>query len=474
MEKRISKSPVKDMTSGSPGKLILGFAVPMLLGMLFQQFYSMVDTVIVGRCLGVDALASVGSTGAVNFMVNGFVIGICSGFAIPVAQRFGAQDYKDMRRFVANAGWLSVIFAAVMTAVISLLTRNILEWMQTPENIIQGAYDYILFIFLGIPATFLYNMLAGIIRSLGDSRTPVYFLVLSSILNIGLDLFFILGIGTGVEGAAYATVISQAVSGTLCLLYMRKKFQILRMGKDEIRFSWNHGKILCSMGIPMGLQYSITAIGSVIIQTAINSLGSVAVASVAAAQKVTMLFCCPFDALGGTMATYAGQNVGARKLERIRQGVGSATWIGVGYSLIAFGVLYTAGGLLPMLFVDSSETVVIRQAHQYMICESMFYILLTFVNVWRFTIQGLGCSGFAVLAGVCEMVGRSFVGFAVVPVFGFGAVGFASPLAWLLADCFLVPAFHHCIRKLEKKMGEEEAGKSGWQENRKVLAAGSK
>lgn len=472
MKKEVSKSPVKDMTSGSPVKLILGFAVPMLLGMLFQQFYSMVDTVIVGRCLGVDALASVGSTGAINFMVNGFVIGICSGFAIPIAQRFGAKDYKDMKRFVANAGWLSVIFAVIMTSVISLLAWNILEWMRTPENIIQGAYDYIFFIFLGIPAAFLYNMLAGIIRSLGDSKTPVYFLVLSSVLNIGLDLFFILAAGTGVEGAAYATVISQAVSGMLCLLYMKKKFQILRMEKDELRFSWNHGKILCSMGIPMGLQYSITAIGTVIIQTAINSLGSVAVASVAAAQKVTMLFCCPFDALGGTMATYAGQNVGAKKLDRIQQGVKSATWIGVGYSLIAFVVLYTAGGIFPMLFVDASETMVIRQAHQYMICESMFYILLTFVNVWRFTIQGLGFSSFAVLAGVCEMVGRGLVGFVIVPVFGFAAVGFASPLAWFLADCFLVPAFHHCIRKLRIQMKDPESGSSGWQA--RSAMAGSK
>ena len=296
MTQEASKTLVKDMTDGIPARLILGFAVPMLFGFLFQQFYSMVDTVIVGKFLGVDALASVGSTSAVNFMINGFVIGICSGFAIPVAQRFGARDYKDMRRFVANAVWLSFLFASVMTVSVSLLARQILILMQTPENIIDGAYDYILFIFIGIPATYLYNMLAGIIRSLGDSKTPVYFLVFSSFLNILLDLLFIVWLQTGVAGAAYATVISQAVSGFLCFMYMKKHYPVLKMERSELEWSLRHAGILCKMGVPMGLQYSITAIGSVVIQTAINSLGSAAVASVTAGQKVSLFFCCPFEA----------------------------------------------------------------------------------------------------------------------------------------------------------------------------------
>lgn len=447
---------IKAMTEGSPVKLILGFAVPMLLGMLFQQFYSMVDTVIVGKFLGVEALAAVGSTGAINFMINGFVIGICSGFVIPVAQRFGAQDYKDMRKFVANAGWLSIIFAVAMTTVISLLTWNILVWMNTPQNIIQGAYRYIFFIFLGIPATFLYNLLAGIIRSLGDSKTPVYFLVISSVLNVILDIFFIVFTKTGVEGAAYATVISQAVSGIFCLLYMKKKFTILKMERDEIALDRVHVKILCSMGIPMGLQYSITAIGSVVIQTAINGLGSVAVASVTAAQKISMFFCCPFDALGGTMATYAGQNVGAKKLDRIVQGVHAANGIGIIYALAAFGITLLFGGKIPLLFVDASETQVIEQARQYLTCNVLFFIALVFVNVYRFTIQGLGFSFFAVFAGVFEMVARGLAGAVMVPLFGYAAVCFSSPLAWIFADIFLIPAFGHCIKRLQKRFGKEE------------------
>lgn len=450
MTQEASKTLVKDMTDGIPARLILGFAVPMLFGFLFQQFYSMVDTVIVGKFLGVDALASVGSTSAVNFMINGFVIGICSGFAIPVAQRFGARDYKDMRRFVANAVWLSFLFASVMTVSVSLLARQILILMQTPENIIDGAYDYILFIFIGIPATYLYNMLAGIIRSLGDSKTPVYFLVFSSFLNILLDLLFIVWLQTGVAGAAYATVISQAVSGFLCFMYMKKHYPVLKMERSELEWSLRHAGILCKMGVPMGLQYSITAIGSVVIQTAINSLGSAAVASVTAGQKVSLFFCCPFEALGGTMATYAGQNAGAGKINRIWQGVRSATALGAAYAVIACAVLYFFGDRIPLLFVDAGETEVIRQAHQLLIYNSLFYIPLTIVNVWRFTIQGMGFSLLAVAAGVCEMIGRAFVGFCLVPLAGYIAICFASPLAWIIADAFLIPAFFHCMRALRK------------------------
>ena len=309
------------MTNGSPMKLILGFSVPLLFGFLFQQFYNMVDTIIVGKCLGVSALAAVGSTGSINFMIIGFCTGACSGFAIPVAQKFGAGDYTGMRKFVANAGWLSAVFAAVMTTIVGLLCMNILQWMNTPEDIIQGAYDYIFVIFLGIPVTYLYNMLAGIIRSLGDSKTPVYFLLLSSLMNIGLDFFTILVLGMGVGGPALATVISQGISAVLCLIYMIRHYPILHMKNGEWKPDGRMLGTLCSMGIPMGLQYSITAIGSVVLQTAVNSLGSMAVAAVSTGSKVSMFFCCPFDALGGTMATYAGQNVGAKKLDRVKEGL---------------------------------------------------------------------------------------------------------------------------------------------------------
>ena len=449
----MAKGEGKDLTTGSPFRLIFGFAVPMLLGYLFQQFYNMVDTIIVGQCLGVTALAAVGSTGSINFMINGFCIGVCSGFAIPVAQKFGAGDEKGLRRFVANAGWLSLIFSIIMTTVIGLLCMDILRWMDTPEDIIQGAYDYIFVIFLGIPVTYLYNLLAGIIRSLGDSRTPVYFLLLSSALNVVLDFYSILGLGMGVEGPALATVFSQGVSAVLCLIYMMKRYPILRMSPEERRPDGNLMKILCGMGIPMGLQYSITAIGSVVLQTAVNSLGSMAVAAVSTGSKVSQFFCCPFDALGGTMATWAGQNVGAKKLDRVKKGTWTACLLGFAYSLLAFVILLFGGKYIALLFLDPEETEIIGRVSQFLIGNSMFYIPLTLVNVLRFSIQGMGFSGFAILAGVCEMVARAFVGFVLVPSFGFLPACFASPLAWICADLFLIPAFFHCLKKLRSLFG---------------------
>ncbi len=229
----MAKSSTKDMTTGSPMKLILGFSLPLLFGFLFQQFYSVVDTVIVGQFLGMNALAGVGATGSVNFMIVGFCMGVCSGFAIPVAHKFGAKDYSGMRQVIANCVWLSIVFSAVMTVIVVFLCRNILVWMKTPDDIIEDAYIYIVIIFIGIPTTYLYNMLSGIIRSMGDSKTPLLFLMLSSILNIGLDLLCILSFEMGVAGAAVATVVSQLISGILCLFYMMKKFEVLHIEKDE-------------------------------------------------------------------------------------------------------------------------------------------------------------------------------------------------------------------------------------------------
>ena len=450
----MQKNEIKDLTVGSPMKLILSFAIPMLFGFLFQQFYNMVDTIIVGKCLGVSALAAVGSTGSINFMIIGFCTGACSGFAIPVAQKFGAGDYVGMRKFVANAGWLSAVFAAVMTTIVGFLCMDILQWMNTPEDIIQGAYDYIFIIFLGIPVTYLYNILAGIIRSLGDSKTPVYFLLLSSLMNIALDFFTILVLGMGVSGPALATVISQGISAVLCLIYMIRHYPILHMKDEEWKPDGRMLGTLCSMGIPMGLQYSITAIGSVVLQTAVNSLGSMAVAAVSTGSKVSMFFCCPFDALGGTMATYAGQNVGAKKLDRVKEGLKAASLIGIVYSLIAFVILFFGGKYIALLFMDADQTEIIGRVAMFLIGNSMFYIPLTFVNVVRFTIQGMGFSTFAILAGVCEMAARSLVGFCLVPVFGFLPACFESPLAWIFADAFLIPAFFHCMKKLKVLFGE--------------------
>lgn len=449
-------SKTKDLTTGSPMKLILGFATPLLFGFLFQQFYNVVDTIIVGQCLGVKALAGVGATGSLNFMIVGFCMGVCNGFAIPVAHKFGAKDYSGMRQMIANSVWLSCAFAAVMTAVVTFLCRNILLLMNTPADIFDNAYSYILIIFWGIPATYLYNLLSGVIRSMGDSKTPLMFLLLSSVLNIGLDLLCIVTFHMGIAGAAAATVVSQLVSGVLCFFYMKKKFEILQISKEEWKVNLGHMRLLCGMGVPMGLQYSITAIGSVILQTAVNSLGSVAVASVTAAGKVSMFFCCPFDAMGSTMATYGGQNVGAKKLDRLGEGLRACSKLGIGYALIAFVILFFFGNVFTGLFVTAGETEIVSFARQMLLANAMFFIPLAFVNIIRFMIQGMGFSMFAVLAGVFEMVARALAGLFLVPWLGFTGACLASPLAWIFADAFLIPAYIHVRKKLERMMGERE------------------
>lgn len=446
---------MKDMTKGSPIRLILGFAIPLLLGMLFQQFYNLVDMIIVGRFLGSSALAAVGSTGSINFMILGFCMGVCNGFAIPVAQKFGAKDEKQLRYYVANSIWLSIIFAVVMTIAVCALCRNILIWMDTPADIFDASYAYIIVIFMGIPVTYLYNLLSGFMRSLGDSKSPLIFLVISSVLNILFDVVAIAVFHLGVAGAAVATVLAQAISGISSLIYMIRKFPILRVHGEEWKWRGIFVARLCSMGIPMGLQYSITAIGSVILQTAVNGLGSMAVAAMTAGGKLSMFFCCPFDAFGSTMATYAGQNLGAGKLQRVTKGMVQCSFLAAGYSIVAAIVMILFGKNLALLFVDSTEVELIANVAKLLVINSLFFIPLALVNIIRFAIQGLGFGKLAIFAGVAEMIGRSVVAFGFVARFGFVAACLASPFAWVLADVFLIPAYAYCIRKLRPMIQEK-------------------
>ena len=448
----MASNTTKDMTSGSTMKLILGFAVPLLMGMLFQQVYSLVDTIIVGRFLGVSALAAVGATGSINFLIVGFCQGICNGFALPVAQRFGAKDYDGLRKYVGNSAVLSIIFGGAITLITVIACRPILELMQTPADIIDLSYHYIVVIFAGIPAIMLYNILSAYLRSLGDSITPVIFLVLSAGLNIGLDLLFIVTFHWGVFGAAFATVLSQAVSGILCLILIIKKFDLLHLKREDWKLDWDYSRYLLIMGLPMGLQYSITAIGSVILQASVNTLGSTAVASMTAGSKISMFVVCPFDALGSTMATFGGQNVGAGRLDRLGRGLRSAVILGAIYSALILVVLIFFGRDLILLFVRAKEAAVIAQAKQFLVTNAAFYLMLALVNIVRFLIQGMGFSGFAVFAGVFEMVARTLIGLVFVPIFGFTAACSANPLAWIFADCFLIPAFFHCRKKLQNAM----------------------
>ena len=439
----------KDLTTGSPLKLILYFAFPTYLGMLFQQFYNIVDTVIVGKLLGIGPLAGVGSTGSLNFMVLGFCMGLCSGFAIPIAQKFGAREESALRKYVANSFWLAAVFSVLLTVPVCVFCRPILRLMNTPEDVFEYAYRYIFIIFLGIPAAFLYNILAGILRSLGDSKTPVVFLALSSFLNIALDIITIRLFGMGVEGTALATVISQAASGIICFFYMKKRYAVLRMNAQERRPDGRCMARLCYMGIPMGLQYSVTAIGTLIIQATMNGFGSAAVAGATAAQRIHGFLACPLDALGSTMAPYTGQNMGAGKLERISKGVWSASLCGIACSAAMYAVAAVFGRSLVCIFLDVPEETVIGYAAQFLTITAGGYCLLTLVNVVRFSIQGMGFSVLAIVSGIMEMIARAIAGLFLAPRFGFAAVAFAHPLAWIFADVFLIPAFLLCRKRIQ-------------------------
>lgn len=456
-EMKKSSSPAKDLTVGSPMKLILGFAFPMFLGLLFQQFYSLVDTMIVGKYLGVDPFAGVGSTGSLNFIVIGFCMGLCSGFSVPISQSFGAKDFPLLRKMVTNSVWLCTFFSVVITTLMLLFCRPVLTWMNTPENIFEYAYIYIFIIFAGIPCTILYNMTAAILRALGDSKSPIIFLAISSAINIGLDLLLIIVFRMGVDGAALATVVSQGVSGVISIIYIKKKFDILAMEKGDWKLERHLAGKLTGVGIPMGLQYSITGIGSVILQTAVNGLGSIYVASMTAGSKINIFLACPFDALGQTMAPYAGQNIGARKLDRVGKGLRVACIIGFIVSGLMVIVVKLFGDQLTMLFLDEKDPVIMQNSTQFLIIVSAFYCLLTLVNTVRFTIQGMGFSSLAIIAGVMEMIARGIAGMLLVPAFGYLGACYSSPLAWLLADAFLIPAFFLCKRKVARQL---EVGKA--------------
>jgi len=449
----MARSTVKDLTQGNPLKLILGFSVPLLFGLFFQQLYNFVDTAIVGRFLGAHALAAVGSTGCINFMILGFCMGLCAGFAIPIAQAFGAHDETELRRYVGNAIYVCAALSVVLAASTSLLCPWMLRALNTPEDIIADATAYIQPIFMALPVTVLFNMSSGVLRSLGDSKTPVYFVASAALINIVLDVVFILYFNMGVRGAAIATIISQLYSGVGCFIVMKKRFPILHLSQDDLLFRPDFAKRLLGMGIPMGLQFSITAIGSVVIQTAINGLGTVAVASVAAASKLCNLFYCVIDALSTTMATFSGQNVGARKVYRIHEGLKTATVIGGVYSVIVFLVAWLFGPALLTLFVSAAETEVIALGHEYLLFNTVPYFFLLMVNLLRFSIQGMGFTRAAMFAGVAEMIARTLVAVVLVPLMGFPGACCANPVAWIAADLFLFPCYLHVSKRLAQQLG---------------------
>ena len=445
---------VSDMTVGSPLRQITKFALPLILGYILQQMYLVIDAAIVGRWIGVGALAAVGASSSIMFLVMGFCNGACAGFAIPVAQSFGAKDYSKMRLYVANAVRISAVMATVVTLLSLMFCRRILQMVNTPADIFHDAYIFLMLQFAAIPLTFGFNLFSGQIRALGNSRQPFYFLITSAVVNVLLDVVLILGCGLGVAGAGIATWLSQALSVILCLWYIRKHMQLLIPKGDERRFDNKRTSILLNNGVPMGLQFSITGIGIIMLQSANNALGTICVAAFTASMRIKYLFTCVFENIGVAMATYCGQNLGARRMDRVTKGVKNAIKLMLIYFVFTFALIYPFADWMMRLFVDSGETEVVGRAAQFMRIANYFYPALGLLTILRYSIQGLGFSNLSMLSGVMEMIARCGVSLWLVPALAWTGVCLGDPVAWCMADIFLIPAFLWVQRRLKKQAKE--------------------
>lgn len=443
-----------DMTQGSPLKIFIFFSIPLLIGNIFQQLYSMVDTIIVGRFVGVDALAAVGSTGSMFFLVNGMILGLTSGFGVLVSQKFGAKDEAGVKKAVASNITLTLISTFLMTVIALIVKNPLLRMMNTPENIFDNANTYITIIFAGLITQALYNMSAGILRALGDSKTPLYFLIISSILNVILDLVFIINFKMGVSGAAYATNIAQGFSAVLCLTYSYKRFQVLRLKKEDFKVDSHYYTKHLKIGVPMGLQFSVTAVGIIIVQSAINVFGSIVIASYTASSKVLQLVMQPSISFGVTIATYAGQNLGAGRFDRIKNGMKIMNKVSIVTSLIAGVILIFLGKYFVTLFIENPTPEIFSYAQQVFNYSAIFFIPLGFIFVYRNVLQGMGESFVPMMAGVYELVARSIVAFTLPKFIGFTGICLSDPIAWMAAAVPLMITYYRKMKKIENKNKE--------------------
>ena len=441
----------KTLTQGKPFLLILQFSLPLIAGNIFQQLYSMADTLIVGRTIGVNALAAVGCTGGINFLILGFIGGLTTGLSIITAQKFGSGDTTGVRRSFAVSILISTVFTIIMTVTAVLITTPLLRLLQTPAEIIADADIYLRIVFFGIPAIVLFNLLSNVIRALGDSRTPLYFLILTCVVNVILDYAFILIFHMGVAGAAVATVLAQLLSGILCIIFIMKKMPLLHIRREDFHIDSQNIHIHLITALPMAFQMSIIAIGSLILQFALNRLGPVSVAAYTAAQKIETIATMPMNSFGTAMATYSAQNYGAGRIDRIRKGVTQCILLSGTTSIVLGAVNILVGRQLTALFVSSQETEVIHLSHAYLIITGCCYLILALLFIYRFTLQGLGKSLVPTLAGAMELIMRTFSALILAQHFGYVGACLSNPLAWVGACIPLGIAYYVTIRKLHAR-----------------------
>lgn len=452
---------ITDMTKGSPLKHILLFSVPLLIGNVFQQLYNIADLVIVGRTLGVESFAAVGAVAPLFFLITFIIVGLTNGFAVVTGQRFGAKDIKGVRNSVVISTILSVIVTFIFSSIFALSMNYILKWMNVPDNIYHNAFLYVEIIIIGLIATTMYNMLASIIRALGDSKTPLYFLIIASLINIILALIFIIVFHMGVPGSAIAVILSQGISVILCTIFIKYKFPILRIHRNEwfIKFdkdfydsAYEHLKI----GVPMAVQFSILGISILIIQSVCNSFGSNVIAAMTAALRIEQIATLPMMSFGVALAAYVAQNFGARKFKRIRLGVIKTSTINIALSIVMAFVMRFWGTNIIGAFIGTATKEIINIAHSYLLISTIFYFFLGQIFIYRNALQGMGETVFPLLSSIAELVMRAFTAVYLAIKFGYIGMFYAGPIAWVSASTVLFLGYlysiKHIIYKIKNKI----------------------
>lgn len=454
----MSKKQPLDMTQGNPLPILVRFAIPLILGSLFQQLYSFVDTAIVGRCIGAEALTAVGVTGSLNFLVLGFTMGSAMGFCIPISQAVGAGDAEEVSRNFWNGLYLSLGIGLVISIGVSFFTRPLLAMMKTPDNLLDMAVQYLTIIFVGQITTVLYNYFAGVLRAFGDSKRPFWFLIISSCINVVLDLVLILVIPMGVAGAALATVISQGISVALCIWWLAKKMDVIRRcnaaGERLTAVSAARMKKICVVGMPLGLEYSVCTIGNVVLQSSINSLGSVVAAAHVCGEKIRAIATLPIESLGTAVATYAGQNYGAKRIDRIKDGIKAGLTIVAVYCAAAWVALLVLKAPLVSLLLGETVSAEAQASIEYLSIISTLFLFHGSLMIFRNTVQGMGYAASTLASAVMEIIGRSAAGLLAVHFGSFFLICVSAPMAWTLACICCIGLCMYYIPKADSEFAE--------------------
>lgn len=451
---------ITDMTTGNPLKHILLFSIPLLIGNIFQQLYNIADLVIVGRTLGVEPFAAVGAVAPLFFLVTFVIVGLTNGFAVITGQRYGAKDIAGVRNSVVVSSILSIIVTLAFSIICTIMMNPIMHWMNVPQNIYHNAFWYVEIITIGLIATTMYNMLASIIRALGDSKTPLYFLIIASIINIILALVFIQVFHMGVPGSAVAVILSQAISFILCLIFIKYKFPILHLSKNDWRISdkkafWKSAYEHLRVGVPMAIQFSIIGIGILIIQSVCNTFGSNVIAALTAALRIEQIATLPMMSFGVALAAYVAQNFGAKKFKRIRLGVIKTSTINIILSILMAFVMRILGTDIIAAFIGTATKEIIDIAHNYLLISTIFYFFLGQIFIYRNALQGMGETIFPLLACIAELVMRAFAAVYLAIKFGYIGMFYSGPIAWISASSIMFFGYlwsiKHIIFKFRKQ-----------------------